>query len=99
MIKIKESSKSENKLQKPNLFNVIMLNDNFTSMDFVVGVLEQIFNKSHQEAVSIMLTIHNSGSAVCGLYPYDIAVTKIEMVHYAASKSNFPLKCILKPEV
>ena len=98
MVDVKREVKEKVKLRKPRLYKVLMHNDNYTTMDFVVVVLKNIFNKSENEAYEIMLKIHNNGVGVCGVYPYDIAVTKVEIVHYLAKKNNFPLKCSVEPE-
>ncbi len=98
MPEIKEVTKTKKKLKKPKLYKVLMHNDNYTTMQFVVEILEKIFNKTNQEAVNIMLQIHNNGIGLCGVYPYDIAVTKVEIVHYLAEKNSFPLKCSIEPE-
>ncbi len=93
--RIQKSSKVKTK--KPKLYRVLMHNDNYTTMEFVVAVLQTVFNKSEQEAVRIMLHIHNNGIGECGIYPYDIAVTKVELTHYLARKNEFPLKCSIEP--
>ncbi len=98
MADVKEVTKTKKKTKQPKLYKVLMHNDNYTTMQFVVEILEKIFNKSYEEAVSIMLKIHNHGVGLCGIYPYDIAVTKVEIVHYLAEKNNFPLKCSIEPE-
>ena len=98
MAQIQEIIKEKQKLKKPKLYKVIMHNDNYTTMEFVVDILMKVFNKSQAEATNIMLKIHNNGFGVCGVYPYDIAVTKMEIVHYLADKNKFPLKCSVEPE-
>lgn len=81
----------------PPLYQVIMLNDDFTTMDFVMEVLMGIFRKSAQEAERIMLTIHYQGKGICGKYPKDIAATRIQQVHQLARLEQHPLKCIMEP--
>jgi ATP-dependent Clp protease adaptor protein ClpS len=98
MPEVKEVTKTKKKLKKPKLYKVLMHNDNYTTMEFVVEILEKIFNKRKVDAVKIMLQIHNQGSGLCGVYPFDIAVTKVEVVHFLAEKNNFPLKCSIEPE-
>ena len=98
MIEIKKKTQSEIKSKKPRLYKVLMHNDNYTTMEFVVSILKTVFNKSHNEAVNIMLNIHNKGIGICGVYPFDIASTKVEIVHFLAEKNNFPLKCSIEPE-
>lgn len=98
MAEVKEKTKTKKKLKRPKLYKVLMHNDNYTTMEFVVEILIKIFNKSKEEAVNIMLKIHNQGIGLCGIYPYDIALTKVEIVHYLAEKNSFPLKCSIEPE-
>lgn len=85
------------KLAPPPLYQVIMLNDDFTTMDFVVNVLMQIFRKNIDEAERIMLTIHHQGKGICGVYPKDIAATRIHQVHQLAQLEQHPLKCVMEP--
>ncbi|MBF0103844.1 MAG: ATP-dependent Clp protease adapter ClpS [Deltaproteobacteria bacterium] len=84
------------KVKQPSFYTVIMLNDDYTTMDFVIHVLKKFFNKSHEEANTLMLAVHHKGRAVCGLYPYDVASTKIVQVHEYARKNEAPLKCIME---
>ena len=77
----------------PRPFEVILHNDNYTTMDFVVLVLKQIFNKPEQEAELIMLDVHKKGKGICGVYIYDVAVTKVKQVHRFARENEFPLRC------
>lgn len=86
------------KTKKPDLYKVILLNDDYTTMDFVVKILESIFNKSPVEAVQIMLHVHKNGSGIAGVYTKDIAETKINIVHDLARKNQFPLRCIMVKE-
>ena len=80
----------------PKMFKVMLLNDDYTSMDFVVDILEQIFGKSPTEAVQIMMAVHKSGQGLCGIYAKQIAETKILQVHNEADRASFPLKCIME---
>lgn len=80
----------------PSLYKVLLHNDDYTSMDFVVMVLEKIFQKSAEEAVLIMLNVHEQGVGVAGVYPRDVAETKVVMVHDLARKNEYPLKCSLE---
>ena len=86
------------KLQKPKLFKVILLNDDYTPMEYVVKLLKTVFNKSETEAVNIMLMVHNKGSGVCGVFTKDIAETKVFTVLKMAKHDQHPLKCIMEPE-
>lgn len=83
---------------KPNLFKVFMHNDDYTTMDFVIEILQSIFHKESAEATFIMLQIHRRGLALCGLYPFEIAETKVAKVHKQARSAGFPLRCTLEPE-
>lgn len=88
---------TQRKSTLPPRFVVIMHNDDYTSMEFVVMVLEDVFHKSNAEATSIMLTIHTKGKAICGNYTYEIAETKVERVHHLAKQAGHPLRCTLQP--
>lgn len=80
----------------PSMYRVILLNDDYTPMDFVVFVLEQFFDKSPEEARAIMLEVHNRGSGVCGIFTYEIAETKVGQVMDLAQKNQHPLQCTLE---
>jgi ATP-dependent Clp protease adaptor protein ClpS len=82
----------------PKLFKVFMHNDDYTTMDFVIVVLQSIFHKESAEATFLMLQIHQRGQALCGLYPFEIAETKVAKVHRQARAAGFPLRCTLEPE-
>jgi len=84
------------KLKKPNRFDVILLNDDFTSMDFVVDVLRRFFFKEFQAAEAIMLKIHIDGEAVCGSYSYDVAQTKVNQVISYSRENDQPLMAVLR---
>jgi len=92
----KNNEKTTHKVKEPGDYRVILLNDHFTTMEFVVEVLEIIFHKSPQDANKIMLDIHKKGKGLVGQYPWDIAVTKAEQVHTAAKENEFPLRCIVE---
>lgn len=83
-------------LDEPPKYTVLMMNDHFTTMDFVIEMLMKYFSKDLAEASEIMMNIHKKGSGTCGSYPLDIAKTKIKQVHNSARKAGFPLKCIIK---
>ena len=89
-------SRNEEKLIEPGNFVVILLNDNYTSMEFVVEILKLIFHKNPQEAEKIMLNIHNKGSGIVGIYTWDIAQTKANQVHSIAKQHDYPLKCVVE---
>ncbi|HEX4922987.1 MAG TPA: ATP-dependent Clp protease adapter ClpS [Bdellovibrionales bacterium] len=82
----------------PSMFKVLLLNDDYTPMDFVVLVLTKFFRKSEVEATEIMLHVHHKGFGVAGIYPQEIAETKVFEVNSYSQKSQFPLKCIMEKE-
>jgi ATP-dependent Clp protease adaptor protein ClpS len=84
------------RLKTPKNYKVVLLNDDYTPMDFVVSILESIFQKSPAEAVKIMLAVHNQGKGLCGIYTKQIAEAKVELVHLQAEEHNYPLKCIME---
>ena len=81
----------------PQMFQVLMLNDDFTPMEFVVMVLQEFFSKDRESATQIMLKIHLDGKGVCGVYSKDVAATKVDQVLDAARKSGHPLQCVSEP--
>ncbi|MDO8989349.1 MAG: ATP-dependent Clp protease adapter ClpS [Sideroxyarcus sp.] len=81
------------KTKPPKLYKVILLNDDYTTMEFVIEVLKTFFAMSQERATQVMLQIHNEGSAVCGLYPKDIAETKVNQVSAFAKQHGHPLRC------
>ena len=95
-IKDKPTSKIDDQVREPEQFKVILLNDHYTTMDFVVEILMEIFHKSIEDASRIMLDVHKKGKGLVGIYTWDIAITKTEQVHFAAKENNFPLKCIVE---
>ena len=84
--------------KEPELYRVILLNDDYTTMDFVVDILESVFNKQPAEAFRIMMQVHTQGRAQCGVYPFEIAETKVATVEDRARESGFPLKAVLEKE-
>jgi len=91
-----ERTRQETK--KPELFKVLLLNDDYTTMDFVVEVLESIFNKSPADAFRIMMAVHTQGKGLCGVYPHEVAETKVETVMERARENGFPLRAAMEPE-
>ncbi|KWT81175.1 MAG: ATP-dependent Clp protease adapter ClpS [Nitrospirota bacterium] len=89
---------TSSKLKLPPMFKVYLLNDDYTTMDFVVTVLETIFHKTAAEATQIMLHVHKQGSGLCGVYTKDIAETKVVRVRELAEKNDFPLMCMMEEE-
>lgn len=86
------------KLQKPSMYRVLLLNDDFTPMDFVVHVLERFFSKNRQEATEVMLQVHRRGVGVCGVYTHEVAETKVNLVMDYARKNEHPLQCTMEKE-
>ncbi len=91
-------TKTKPKTKKPSMYKVLLLNDDFTPMEFVVLILERFFNVDHQQAVSIMLTIHQKGLAIVGVYPHEIAETKVAQVMEFSRKNQHPLQCTMEKE-
>jgi len=83
-------------VQEPNMFRVLLHNDNYTTMDFVVHVLETVFNKKPAEATQIMLEVHKCGIGVGGIYTAEVAETKVALVHHLAQQKSFPLRCSME---
>lgn len=95
-----DSVVAERKLQKtkpPQMFQVVMLNDDYTPMEFVVVVIQEFFNKDRETATQIMLKIHLDGKGVCGIYSKDVAATKVQQVQEAARQAGHPLQCVSEP--
>jgi ATP-dependent Clp protease adaptor protein ClpS len=81
----------------PQMYQVVMLNDDYTPMEFVVGVIQEFFGKDLHAATQIMLKIHLDGRGVCGVYSKDVAATKVDQVMDAANKAGHPLQCVFEP--
>ncbi len=90
--------KTRPKTQKPSMYKVLLLNDDYTPMEFVVHVLESIFQKNRQEATDIMLHVHRRGVGVCGIYTYEVAETKVAQVMDFARANEQPLQCTMEKE-
>jgi len=89
---------TEKKLKRPSLFKVLLHNDDYTTKEFVVHILEQVFNKDGTEAVQIMLHVHRNGIGVAGVYTYEVAETKVKTVESLARQYEYPLKCSIEEE-
>ena len=89
-------NRDEEKLKEPQEYMVVLLNDNYTTREFVVEILQLIFHKNPQEAKKIMLNVHNKGRGMVGVYTWDIAQTKVNQVHSIAKQYDFPLKCVVE---
>ena len=90
------ATRTQAKTKKPSLYRVIILNDDYTPMEFVVLVLEHFFNKSRDEATRIMLHVHNHGVGVCGVFTYEVAETKVAQVLDLARRNEHPLQCTME---
>ena len=88
--------KAKPKTKKPSMYKVLMLNDDYTPMEFVVHVLERVFDKDRETAARIMFEIHNEGIGTCGVYPYDAADAKVKEVLDFARRHQHPLQCVLE---
>ena len=93
---ILERTRQETK--KPELYKVLLLNDDYTTMDFVVEILESVFNKQPAEAFRIMMAVHTQGKGLCGVYPHEVAETKVTTVIELARDNGFPLLATMEPE-
>ena len=91
-------TRTEKKLQKPRLYKVLLHNDNYTTREFVVAVLREVFHRPETEAVQIMLHVHYNGIGVAGVYTYEVAETKIKTVEELAKANEFPLRLSMEPE-
>lgn len=98
MPKFEEELELALELEEPQMFKVLLHNDDYTSMDFVVEVLTGIFHKSHAQAEQIMLQIHEKGKAICGVYSFEIAQTKAQQVKQKAKQNEFPLLATIEED-
>lgn len=97
-IKQDNQIKNEEIVEHPKLYRVLLHNDHYTTMEFVVYILQNIFNKPHDDAVTIMLKVHREGIGVAGVYVRPVAEAKVEAVHKLARENGFPLRCSISPE-
>ncbi|WP_031485250.1 ATP-dependent Clp protease adapter ClpS [Maridesulfovibrio frigidus] len=100
MSKYSEDSDSnvlfKDELKEPRKYKVLLHNDDYTSMEFVIAVLVQVFRKTEEESTDIMLKVHNDGFGICGIYTAEVAETRVEMVRQLATQAGFPLKCSIE---
>ncbi len=89
---------SENEVREPDRYKVLLHNDDYTTMEFVVEILMRVFKKAESEATRIMLAVHNEGVGVCGVYTAEMAETKVDLVHRLAREAGFPLRCSMEEE-
>lgn len=92
------SVQTRTEVKRPSMYRVLLLNDDYTPMEFVVHVLERIFNKSHEEATEIMLKVHHRGVGVCGVFTFEVAETKAGQVMDLARRNQHPLQCTIEKE-
>ncbi|TWG85776.1 ATP-dependent Clp protease adaptor protein ClpS [Cupriavidus gilardii J11] len=88
--------RKEQALKPPSMYKVVLLNDDYTPMEFVVMILQQYFSRDRETATQIMLTVHREGKGVCGIYTRDIAATKVELVSTHARQAGHPLQCVME---
>jgi ATP-dependent Clp protease adaptor protein ClpS len=89
-------TRTRTQTKRPNMYRVLLLNDDYTPMEFVISILQAFFNKDAQEATQIMLQVHHNGVGECGVYTYEIAETKVSQVMDHARKNQHPLQCIME---
>jgi len=89
-------TRTRTQTKRPNMYRVLLLNDDYTPMEFVISILQAFFNKDAQEATQIMLQVHNNGVGECGVYTYEVAETKVSQVMDHARKNQHPLQCIME---
>jgi ATP-dependent Clp protease adaptor protein ClpS len=92
------ATKVRPKTKRPSLYRVLLLNDDYTPMEFVVLVLQDVFNKTREDAMRIMLHVHNQGVGECGVYPFEVAETKVTRVMDSARKNQHPLQCVMEKQ-
>ena len=90
------TSRTEDEVDEPSMYKVHLLNDDYTTMEFVVEILMSVFNKSVEDAYTIMLRVHREGIGLCGVYTFEVAETKLNTVHRLAQEDGFPLKCSME---
>jgi len=93
-----EQIQLEENVAEPPKYKVILLNDDYTTFEFVISVLISIFKKPHTEAIQITMDVHNNGSGLCGIYTKEIAETKVVAVHEVSEAAGFPLRCVMEEE-
>jgi ATP-dependent Clp protease adaptor protein ClpS len=91
-------TRTKPKTQRPSLYRVLLLNDDYTPMEFVVLILQEVFNKTRDEATNIMLHVHQKGVGECGVYPYEVAETKVTRVMDTARRNQHPLQCVMEKQ-
>ena len=94
----KTESMTRDVVTEPPMFRVLLHNDDFTTMDFVVHILMRVFHKTFEDSTRIMLNVHRKGIGVCGVYPYEVAETKVDTVLLLAREHQYPLKCTMEKD-
>ena len=92
------STDTRDETKEPPMYRVLLHNDDYTTMEFVVEVLMYVFNKAPESAAKIMLNVHRKGVGVCGVFPHEVAETKVDTVHNLARESGYPLRCSMEQE-
>jgi ATP-dependent Clp protease adaptor protein ClpS len=92
------SMEADQEVVEPSMYRVLLHNDDYTTMDFVVEILMRIFNKTFEESTLIMLNVHKAGTGLCGVYTFEVAETKVDTVQVFARENGFPLKCTMEEE-
>lgn len=92
------TSEVDEDVTEPPMYKVLLHNDDYTTMEFVVQILMVVFHKSYEEATQIMLNVHRSGMGLCGIFTYEVAETKVDLVHTLARENEFPLKCTMEKD-
>jgi ATP-dependent Clp protease adaptor protein ClpS len=91
-------SRTDQQVREPSMYRVLLHNDDYTTMEFVVEILMMVFNRPLEQATRIMLNVHHKGIGVCGVYPFEVAETKVETVIRLARENGHPLKCTMEKE-
>jgi ATP-dependent Clp protease adaptor protein ClpS len=91
-------SRTDQEIKEPSMYKVLLHNDDYTTMEFVVEILMMVFNRPLEQATQIMLNVHHKGIGVCGVYPFEVAETKVETVIRLARENGHPLKCTMEKE-
>ncbi|HYA35497.1 MAG TPA: ATP-dependent Clp protease adapter ClpS [Candidatus Binataceae bacterium] len=94
----KRRTQTKTRTQRPPMYKVMLLNDDYTPMEFVVELLKSVFHKPHAEATRIMLYVHQNGMGVAGVYPFEVAETKVRTVEELSRQAEYPLKCVMEKE-
>ena len=90
--------RTRHETKKPDLYKVLLLNDDYTTMDFVIEILETVFHKSPAEAYRIMMAVHTQGKGLCGVYPFEVAETHVATTEELAERSGYPLKAVMEQD-